>query len=54
MDLGSGNRRAEAAELYKKAMKLTQPSILSLRLQGDWPTATPLFERAGLLYKVRS
>jgi hypothetical protein len=49
MDLG---REKEAHALRKEAEKMINPSFLGLRLKGDWPQATPLFERAGLLFRV--
>lgn len=46
------DRRAEAEKLYKEAVKLTTPSLLSLRMRGEWERATPLLERAAMLFKV--
>lgn len=44
---------AEAADkLFEKATKLTQPSVIALRLRPDWEQATPLFEKAAIAYKV--
>ena len=42
----------EADKLMKQARKLSSPSMLSLRMRGDWEQATPLFEKAGAQYKV--
>ena len=42
----------EADKLYKEANKLAAPSPWTLRLHSDWLGATPLFERAAMLYKV--
>lgn len=42
---------SEADKLYKEATKLTTPSLLRFRLAGEWEQATPMFERAGMLYK---
>lgn len=47
------DRSKEADKLYKEAVKLTTPSLLRLRLAGEWEQATPMFERAGMLFKVR-
>ena len=47
-----GDRREEANALLKEATKLSNPSFLGMRLKGDWPQATPLFERAALLFRV--
>lgn len=51
MDLG---KHSEAEALFKQAVKLTTPNMLAFRIKGDWSSATPLFERAGLLYRVRA
>jgi len=48
-----GDRRSEAESLFKEATKLSTSSFLGMRLKGEWARATPLFERAGLLYRVR-
>ena len=48
-----GDRRGEADKLLKEANKLRNPSFLGFRVKGDWTQATPLFERAALLYRVR-
>lgn len=45
------DRLREAEALHKEATKFMNPSFLGMRLKGDWSQATPLFERAGLLYK---
>ena len=45
---------AEADKLMKQARKLSSPSMLGLRMRGDWEQATPLFERAGTQYKVQA
>lgn len=42
----------EAEKLLKEATKLTTPSVLTLRLKPEWETATPLFERAAMLFKT--
>ncbi len=47
-----GNRTEEAKGLLKEANKLANPSFLGLRIKGDWTQATPLYERAGLLFRV--
>jgi hypothetical protein len=46
------DKRKEADKLYKEAVKLTTPSLLSFRMRGEWEQATPLLERAAMLYKV--
>ncbi len=51
MDFSS--RRGEAQSLVKEANKLANPSFLGMRLKGDWLGATPLYERAALLFRVR-
>lgn len=43
----------EAEKLCKEATKLTTPSLLSFRLKGEWEQATPLLERAAMLFRVR-
>ena len=48
-----GDRRAEAESIVKEATRLSAPSFLGMRLKGDWTQATPMFERAALLYRVR-
>ncbi len=48
-----GDRRAEAQSILKEATKLSAPSFLGMRLKGDWIQATPMFERAALLFRVR-
>lgn len=48
-----GDRRAEAQSVLKEATKLSAPSFLGMRLKGDWSQATPMFERAALLFRVR-
>ncbi|KAI3428586.1 hypothetical protein D9Q98_007408 [Chlorella vulgaris] len=45
------DKRKEADKLYKEAVKLTTPSLLSFRMRGEWEQATPLLERAAMLYK---
>ena len=45
---------AEAEKLEAKARKLTSPAVLSLRWSADWEKATPLFEKAAGLFKVRA
>lgn len=42
----AGDKQIRAAD------KLTQPSILAMRLKADWDQATPLYEKAALNYKV--
>jgi hypothetical protein len=49
-----GDRRAEAQSIFKEATKLSAPSFLGMRLKGDWIQATPMFERAALLFRVSS
>lgn len=44
------DRLAEASKLVKDASKLTTPGLLRWSL--DWEQATPMFERAGMLFKV--
>ena len=51
MDLG--DRRDEAKALLAEATKLSSPKVLGFRLKGEWSQATPIFERAGLLFRVR-
>jgi hypothetical protein len=46
------DKRGEAEKLYKEAVKLTTPSLLSMRMRGEWERATPLFERAAMLFKA--
>ncbi len=46
------DRIAEADKLCKEATKLSAPSFLSFRLKGEWERATPLWERAAMLYRV--
>jgi hypothetical protein len=43
----------EADKLMKKATKLCNPSLLSMRIKPDWEAACPMLERAALCYKVR-
>lgn len=43
--------RSEADALVKEATRLTSPSLWAMRMKGDWAQATPLFERAALLYR---
>lgn len=45
-----GDRQAEAERLWKEATKLTTPGLLRWSL--DWEQATPMFERAGQLFRV--
>ena len=47
-----GDRLREAEKLCKEATKLTTPSLLSFRLKGEWEQATPLWERAAMLFRV--
>lgn len=47
-----GDRREEAQGLLKEATKLSSPKVMGIRLKGDWSQATPVFERAGLLFRV--
>jgi hypothetical protein len=47
-----GDRRSEAQAILKEATKLSAPSFLGMRLKGDWTQATPMFERAALLFRV--
>ena len=47
------DRHKEAEKLYQEAVKLTTPSLLSFRMRGEWERATPLWERAAMLFKVR-
>ena len=47
------DRHREAEKLYQEAVKLTTPSLLSLRMRGEWERATPLWERAAMMFKVR-
>ena len=47
------SKMKEAESAYKEATKLVTPSVLSLRLKPEWEAATPLFERAAMLFKVR-
>eukprot|EP00889_Picochlorum_renovo_P005816 jgi/Picre1/32846/NNA_008175.t1 len=49
MDFSS--RRGEAQSLVKEANKLANPSFLGMRMKGDWLGATPLYERAALLFR---
>lgn len=44
----------EAEKVLRKAEASWSPSLLSFRLAPDWETACPLFERAALLFKVRT
>lgn len=44
-----GDRLAEAERLWKEATKLTTPGLLRWSL--DWEQATPMFERAGQLFR---
>ena len=46
------DRIREAEKLWSEATKLTTPSLLSFRLKSEWEQATPLLERAGMLFKV--
>lgn len=43
----------EADKMIKEAKGLCQPSVFNLRLKADWEQATPLYEKAALIYKVR-
>lgn len=43
---------ADADKLMKQAKKLSEPSLLTMRLKGDWEQATPLYEKAAGLYRV--
>lgn len=45
-----GDRLGEAERLWKEATKLTTPGLLRWSL--DWEQATPMFERAGQLFRV--
>lgn len=45
------DRHKEAEKLYQEAVKLTTPSLLSFRMRGEWERATPLWERAAMLFK---
>lgn len=47
-------KTGEADALMKEANGLCQPSIWAFRLGADWEQATPLFERAGHIFKVAS
>jgi len=51
MDFSS--RRGEAQKLLRDANKLANPSFLGIRMKGDWINATPLYERAATLFRVR-
>ncbi|GIL76647.1 hypothetical protein Vretimale_8842 [Volvox reticuliferus] len=41
----------EAKELMKKAKGLTAPSLLELRFKPDWEGASPMLDKAALLFK---
>lgn len=47
-----GDKIVEADKLMSKANKYWGPSLLDFRLKPDWEAASPLFEKAALLYKV--
>jgi tetratricopeptide (TPR) repeat protein len=44
-------KRAEAQKLLKDANKLANPSFLGIKMKADWMSATPLYERAALLFR---
>jgi hypothetical protein len=43
-----------ADKLMKSAEKSLQPSVMNMRLKPDWDEAFPLFEKAAVMYRVRS
>lgn len=48
----AGASKEEADKLLRDANKLVTPNMLLFKLKGDWLQATPMFERAALLYRV--
>ena len=46
------DRLREAEKLQKEATKMTTPSLLAFRLKAEWEQATPMFERAAMLFRV--
>lgn len=46
-----GGKRSEADALLKEATRLTSPNLWAMRMKGDWAQATPLLERAALIYR---
>lgn len=44
---------ADADKLMKQANKLAAPSLLAMRMRGEWEQATPLYEKAASIYRVR-
>ena len=43
---------AEGDKLMKQANKLSAPALLAMRMRGDWEQATPLYEKAAVLFKA--
>ena len=41
----------DALAARKQASKLSAPTFLGIRMKGDWPNATPLYEKAALLFQ---
>lgn len=41
---------AEAQRAHKDASKLSAPTFLGIRMKADWPNATPMWEKAALLF----
>ena len=42
---------AEAQRAHKEATKLSAPTFLGIRMKADWSSATPLWEKAALLFQ---
>lgn len=49
MDFSS--KLAEAQRAHKEASKLSAPTFLGIRMKADWSSATPLWEKAALLFR---
>ncbi len=48
MDFSS--KLADAQRAHKEASKLSAPAFLGIRLKADWSRATPMWEKAALLF----
>jgi hypothetical protein len=49
MDFSS--KLVEAQKLLKEASKLSAPTFMGIRMKADWMSATPLYERAALMFR---
>jgi tetratricopeptide (TPR) repeat protein len=51
MNSSQQQKLQDAQAAQKQASKLSAPTFLGIRTKGDWPSATPLYEKAALLFQ---